>query len=60
MIVGEGGKMMMVGEGSRMLNPDHEGRMQKELSRKYNNTDNNFNLAKEDLDDELGYKKGIN
>ena len=31
-----------------------------DLNRKYNNTDNNFNMQKDDLDDELGFKKGLN
>lgn len=31
-----------------------------EGSKKYNITDNNFNLNNDDEDDELGYKKGMN
>jgi hypothetical protein len=31
-----------------------------EGSKKYNITDNNFNPNKDDEDDELGYKKGMN
>jgi hypothetical protein len=46
--------------GGRMMEEAVEGRLDKEMSRKYNNTDNNFNLIKEDFEDELGYKKGNN
>jgi hypothetical protein len=53
----------MAGEvGGQMMDIEGMGgnRLNNELSRKYNNTDNNFNLQKEDEDDELGYKKSAN
>jgi len=53
----------MAGEvGGQMMDIEGMGgnRLNNEMSRKYNNTDNNFNLQKEDEDDELGYKKSAN
>ena len=59
-MMGQGGRR--AGEvGGHMTDIDEMGgNGLNDLNRKYNNTDNNFNMQKDDLDDELGFKKGLN